>query len=93
MWWTVRRANIATELRDRFEWFGEDVLAHSVGAGELSSKGPDLDKLLHESRSEIVKWLQEKRDIRERRERLTFLVVAATFVVAVLTLLATIVHL
>jgi|SRR5580658_3504173 hypothetical protein len=67
MWWPrkVRRANIPSELRDRFELFGVEVLAHAVGAGVLSSKGAELDALLQQKRDEIVAWLRERRDIAE----------------------------
>jgi hypothetical protein len=69
MWWwrKVHRANIGAELRARLELFGEDVLAHAVAAGEHYSKGPELDRLLRESRQEILEWLQERRDISEHR--------------------------
>jgi hypothetical protein len=68
-WWRkVRRADIPAELRDRFELFGENVMAHAVGAGELSSKGVELDGLLRMKRGEIVAWLLERRDIAERHE-------------------------
>ena len=68
-WWRkVRRANLTQEQRDQFELLGEDVLAHAVGAGEHSSKGADLDKLLREKRQEILEWLQERRDSSERRD-------------------------
>jgi hypothetical protein len=64
MWWwrKVRRAEIPAELRDRFELFGEDVLAHGIAAGEHSSKGVELDGLLKQQRAEILSWLREKRD-------------------------------
>src|SRR6266404_3435413 len=84
MWRKVRRANISPELRAQFEVFGEDVLAHGVGAGELSSKEAELDKLLRESHREIVEWLQERRDDRERRDRLTCWIVVATLIAALL---------
>src|SRR6266853_5334240 len=84
MWRKVRRANISPELRVQFEVFGEDMLADAVGAGELSPREAELDKLLRERRREIVEWLQERRDQRERRERLTCWIVVATLIVALL---------
>ena len=84
MWRKVRRANISPELRAQFEVFGEDVLAHGVGACELSSKEAELDKLLRERHREIVEWLQERRDDRERRDRLTCWIVVATLIAALL---------
>ena len=68
-WRKVRYADIPAELRDRFELFGEDVLAHAVGAGEHSSKGAELDGLLQQKRREILDWLRERRDIEERDAR------------------------
>jgi hypothetical protein len=64
MWWwrKIRKANIPDELRDRFELFGQDVMAHAIGAGEHSSKGVELDGLLRQNRAEILEWLREKRD-------------------------------
>jgi hypothetical protein len=64
----ARRANIPAQLRERFEFYGEDVLAHAVGAGEHSSKGPELDRLLRENRTEILEWLREQAAARERKE-------------------------
>jgi hypothetical protein len=84
MWRKVLRANISPELRAQFESFGEDVLAHAVGAGELSSKEAELDKLRRERRREIVEWLQERRDDRRRRDRLTCWIVVAMLIVALL---------
>jgi hypothetical protein len=42
------------------------VLAQALAAGELSSKGDELNKLLHDKRQEIMEWLQERCDITER---------------------------
>jgi len=84
MWKKVLRANISPELRAQFELFGEDVLANGVGAGGPSSTEGELDKLLRERRREIVEWLQERRDDRERRDRLTCWIVVATLIAALL---------
>jgi hypothetical protein len=84
MWRKVRRANISSELRAQFELFGEDVLAHAVGGGEFSRKEAELDNLLRERHREIVEWLQERRDDRERRDRLMCWIAVATLIVALL---------
>jgi hypothetical protein len=70
-WWQwreVRRAAIDHKLREQFELFGEDVLAHGLAAGVLSQKSEPLDTLLKHNHREIVLWLQERRDIAERHE-------------------------
>jgi hypothetical protein len=82
-WRKVRRASIPAELRRRFELFGEDVLVHAIGAGEHSSKGPELDRLLRENRAEILEWLQEQADARKLREEQTSRYVRWTFWAAV----------
>jgi hypothetical protein len=66
--WKIRRASIPSDLRHQFELFGVNVLGHAVGAGEHSSKGPELDRLLRQNRSEILEWLREKRDKAARRQ-------------------------
>jgi hypothetical protein len=60
MWWwrKVRQANIPQEQRDQFELFGEDVLAHAVGAGEHFSMGAELD-----ARSAEKSWSGFRRDV------------------------------
>jgi hypothetical protein len=37
------------------------ALDHAVGAGELSSKGAELDKVLRENRGEILDWIREQK--------------------------------
>src|SRR5260370_30434123 len=68
MWWwrKVRLATIDTKLRDQFELFGEDVLAHALAIGAISTEQGPLVPLLKEHRSEMMAWLQERRDIAER---------------------------
>ena len=61
-WQKVRKVEIPNDLRDRFELFGKDVMAHAVGAGEHSSKGVELDGLLRQKRAEVLEWLRQKRD-------------------------------
>ena|SRR5580704_1678274 len=69
---TVYHATINTQLRSRFEEFGEHVLALAVAAGEHSSKGAELDKLLHEERPQIIEWLRERRDAAQQLESARF---------------------
>jgi len=87
MWWwrKVRKANISPELRAKFELFGEDVLAHAVAVGSFSAaQGGELVNLLQRSSPEIRAWLNERRDIHERREdRLETVEVAILFAVIV----------
>jgi len=80
--WRNRRAKISTELRSRFEFYGEDILADAVAAGEYSSKGPQLNKLLQDNRQEAVEWLQEEREARKWGDRLTFSILIFTFLAA-----------
>ena len=80
--WRNRRAKISPELRSRFEFYGEDILADAVAAGEHSSKGPELNKLLQYNRQEIVEWLREEREARKWRDRLTFWILVCTFLAA-----------
>jgi hypothetical protein len=70
MWWwrKIHHANIPDELRTQFELFGEDVLAHAIGAGEHSSKGAELNELLRQKRDEILEWLREKRSEAARHD-------------------------
>ena len=62
----------------------EPVVRHDVTKGDF--KGLDND----DKHFAALAWLREKQDERDRRERRTFWVVVATFVAAVLTLVATV---
>ena len=72
MWWwrKVRRANIPQELRDRFEEYGEHIMAMaiSVSGKELYSQGAEITGLVLQKRGEITSWLREKADTAARRE-------------------------
>jgi hypothetical protein len=73
MWWwwqwrKVREAAIAPDLREKFELYGEDVLAHGIGAGAHSDKGPELNNLVGEKRQQVLEWLRERRDTAEQHE-------------------------
>jgi hypothetical protein len=65
MWWwrKVRKANIPSELRSKFELYGEDMIA-SVLATRTEGNYGDLSSNL----GEALAWLTERRDIHERRE-------------------------
>ena len=67
-----RRANMSAELRLQLERLGENLLTQMVGAGEHSSKGHELDKLLRENRPEILEWLQEQAAARKLHEEKTY---------------------
>jgi hypothetical protein len=62
MWWwrKVRRANIAQEERDKFERYGETVVA--MGIAMHLDKMPGLEPLV------AAAWLTERADLAERRE-------------------------
>ncbi|MGA3305558.1 MAG: hypothetical protein ABSC26_06075 [Stellaceae bacterium] len=71
-WWRkVRYAEIPNELRDRFELFGEDILAQAFSAAQWNSvvQGVELINLIQSRRPEIIAWLRERRDLEERREQ------------------------
>jgi hypothetical protein len=86
MWrWRKRRANISQNVREQLELYGEDVLAHAIGAGALSDKGPELNKLLLiEKRKEILEWLRERRDGAEMHEHRVEIVEWAILIFVVL---------
>jgi hypothetical protein len=68
-WQKVRRADIPTELRERFEQLGEPFLANSMTITNINPVlGAEVMGLIQQKRREIADWLTEKRDIRERRE-------------------------
>ena len=56
----MRRAAIPPGLRERFELYGEDVLAHTMGTWATEISG--------ETRQHVLEWLRERRDIAERHE-------------------------
>jgi hypothetical protein len=69
MWWwhKVRRANISQELRERFEFYGETVIA-LVTEGAKVGGGSELMQLSLNHGPEIAAWLKERRDLHARRE-------------------------
>ena len=65
MWWwrKVRRATIPDKLREQFELFGKDVLAHALAVGPYTmAQGELLVGLLRDHHGDIMDWLREKRD-------------------------------
>jgi hypothetical protein len=70
MWWwrKVRRANIPAELRERFELYGETLMALAIESGDAIRIGVELAGLGQTKRSEIVEWLRERRDIAEHHQ-------------------------
>jgi hypothetical protein len=70
MWWwrKVRVANIAPDLRRRFEAYGENVVALAVANPEIAQGGGDLPNLVRMNYALAMDWLTERRDLHERRE-------------------------
>jgi hypothetical protein len=61
MWWwhKVRRADhLPEELRERFEYFGENIMALAIESGDASRIGAELTGLGQKNRDEIVAWLK-----------------------------------
>ena len=52
---------ISPELRSQFERHGADLLSQVVAAGEHSSKGEELNKLLQYNRPAMIEWIQEQK--------------------------------
>jgi hypothetical protein len=69
-WWRkVRRADISKELRERFEYFGETLVALAIESGDANRIGAELAGLGQQKRKEIVEWLRERRDMEAQREQ------------------------
>jgi hypothetical protein len=69
MWWSwrkVRRADIPDDIRTKLELFGETVVAMSLSTGIV--RDPGQLGFLKDSWPDALAWLQERRDIHERRE-------------------------
>jgi hypothetical protein len=67
-WRKVRVAQIAPNVRDEFERYGELVLAHALAT--LSPVTPpvtELANLFNQHRTELLAWLTERRDIDQRK--------------------------
>jgi hypothetical protein len=63
-WWTkVHRANIPDHLRAMFELYDEQMIATVLATRKHEDYG-DLSKYLKEA----MEWLQERRDIKARKE-------------------------
>lgn len=85
MRWTVRKANIATELRTSLEQYGAPVIRQIV-AGNMGSS-PTLLQLRWD-KQETLAWLTEQNDREERKETWSLTMEAAitVFVLAELVL-------
>jgi hypothetical protein len=70
LWWwqKVRRADIAPELQERFEFYGEKLIALAIESHDPNRIGVELSDLVHHKRKEILAWLQERRDLASQQE-------------------------
>jgi len=70
LWWwqKIRRADIAPQLRERFEFYGERLLTLAIESGGSDRIGSELADLGRHKRTEIVAWLQERRDLTAQQE-------------------------
>jgi hypothetical protein len=71
LWWwhKVRRVDIAPELEERFEFYGETLLTlASVTEPNSNALGVELAGLSRMKRQEMAAWLQERRDIAAQHE-------------------------
>jgi hypothetical protein len=70
LWWwqKIRRADIAPELRERFEFYGERLVTLAIESGGSDRIGSELADLGRHKRTEIVAWLQERRDLTAQQE-------------------------
>src|SRR5690242_8831096 len=70
LWWwqKVRRANIPAELRERFEFYGEKLIALAIESHDPNRIGAELSNLVQHKRTEIIAWLQERRDLAVQQE-------------------------
>jgi hypothetical protein len=93
-WWTkVRHAdNIPKADRDMFGRYGENVIASAIAAGQHSDKGPDLNRLSREPETQkhAPDWLTERADLRLQREDRRETVEWVILVVAVMTLVVSV---
>ena len=65
-WQRIRRADIAPDLRERFELYGETLMAVVLKSGDANRIGTELATLGQRNREEIVKCRRERRDIAAR---------------------------
>jgi hypothetical protein len=70
MWWwhKITHAKIESQLRERFERYGETLMALAIESGDATRIGSDLASLGQGNREQIIEWLQERRDIVTNRE-------------------------
>jgi len=55
-------------LRERFELFGETLMAIAIQSGDGNRIGQELAHLGQQKREEIVEWLRERRDVAARHD-------------------------
>jgi hypothetical protein len=87
MRWNVRRADIPQDVRNKFEHFGEKLLAHALGGGQISEPWlPALGPLLRNEQYQtyLLAWLIERSDLAERRATITLVAAVAAAVIAFL---------
>lgn len=65
LWWwqKVRHANLSPDLRERFEFYGERLMTLAIESGGSDRIGTELADLGRHKRTEIIAWLQERRDV------------------------------
>jgi hypothetical protein len=70
LWWwqKVRRADIAPDLRERFEFYGERLMALAIESHDPTRIGAELSDLSQHKRTEIIAWLQERRDLAAQQD-------------------------
>jgi len=70
LWWwqKVRRADIAPDLRERFEFYGERLMTLAIESHDPNRIGAELSDLGQNKRTEIIAWLQERRDLTVQQE-------------------------
>jgi len=90
----IRPADIFPELRRKFEGYGEAIMLAAIQNPDPTRLGAELEQLGRNQRTEIILWLRERDDVRERRERtmrwiawVTVVVVVLSFILAVLSFL------
>ena len=81
---TIDGANLATDIRKKFEIYGENVIAQAVANPEIGMGSGDLPNLIRGNYASALDWLSERRDVHERREdRLETVELAILFAVVV----------
>jgi hypothetical protein len=101
---TVRKAAIDAKLREQFELFGKEVVALTLGLGQMpagqflatsspQSRSTDAQITIFKNQPAAVQWLQEKRDEVERYQTVTLVLLIVTTLIAVVALVLSVVSL